>query len=254
MPRFLKITLAYDGTDFSGWQIQNNQRTVQAVVEEALATIHANPVPITAAGRTDTGVHATGQVIHFNSNKDNIPLSKFVDALNFYLPPDVRALTCVEVGSDFHARRSACLRIYKYYLYFSEAPLPHLRRYCVWRRNTPNLNLLNRLAAVLLGEHDFTSFSAAGDVNKSKRRTVVSSCFYPEGFFLVYKIAANAFLWKMVRSIVGTLLDLEANGASVDELKDILEAKNRNAVGPTVAARGLFLDRVVYNQTEEKKI
>jgi tRNA pseudouridine38-40 synthase len=208
--------------------------------------IHALPLSVIAAGRTDSGVHAAGQVIHFDWDKETILPNKLVDAVNFYLPPDVRALACEEVSATFNARHSARLRIYKYYLYFSEAPLPHFRKHCLWRRKQPDIQRLNRLASVLIGEHDFTTFSAAGDVNKSKKREIVSSCFFPEGPFLVYQIAANAFLWKMVRSIVGTLLDLESKVLDSQDLLAKLEAQDRNVVGPTVAARGLFLDKVIY--------
>jgi tRNA pseudouridine38-40 synthase len=250
MTRRFKVLLAYDGTDFAGWQIQDRERTVQAVVEQALAEIHSAPVPTIAAGRTDAGVHAAGQVIHFDSEKANLPVHKVCDALNYYLPPDVRALACQEVSGSFHARRSARLRVYKYYLYFSDAPLPHFRKYCLWRRRQPDLARLNMLAAVLLGEHDFTTFSTAGDKNKSKKRTIVTSCFYPSGPFWVYEIAGNAFLWKMVRSLVGTLLDLESKKADAGLLQAYLAAKDRSLAGPTVAARGLFLDAVRYQQEE----
>lgn len=246
MTRRFKVTLAYDGTEFAGWQIQGQERTVEAVVEQALAEIHGAPIPTIAAGRTDAGVHAAGQVIHFDSDKTNLPVHKVCDALNFYLPPDVRALTCAEVPATFHARRSARLRIYKYYLYFSETPLPHFRKYCLWRRGYPDVGRLNRLASVLLGEHDFSTFSAAGDKNKSKKRNIVTSCFYPSGPFLVYEIAGNAFLWKMVRSLVGTLLELENKKADAGQLRERLAAVDRSQAGPTVAARGLFLDEVRY--------
>jgi tRNA pseudouridine38-40 synthase len=244
--RNIKLTLAYDGSDFCGWQIQNEDRTVQGALQHALEKMHGHPVRITAAGRTDSGVHATGQVANFSTELDSIPASRFRDAINSYLPQDVRVLASEEVPARFHARRSARLRVYSYYILSAPVCPPHMRKYCHWTRRRLDMTRLNQMASLLEGEHDFTSFSARGDRNTSKVRQVSSSSFHAEGSFLVYTIAASSFLWKMVRTVMGTFLMLEDAGQGAEEFRRILEARSRFEAGETAPARGLFLERVVY--------
>jgi tRNA pseudouridine38-40 synthase len=245
--RNIKLTLAYDGTDFVGWQLQKRGRTVQGVLQEGLARMHGHPVHVVVAGRTDSGVHATGQVSNFRSDIDSIAPARFRDAINSYLPPDVRVLESAEVPADFHARRSARLRVYRYYTVCGSVLLPHLRCYRHWVRRRLDLELLSSLAAELVGEHDFTCFSAEGDANASKRRRVSTSAFHMEGDTLVYTIAATSFLWKMVRTIMGTFLMLEEQGRGARDLRLIMDAGVRSNAGGTAPARGLFLERVVYD-------
>jgi tRNA pseudouridine38-40 synthase len=245
--RTIKLTLAYDGTDFCGWQTQKQgERTVQGVLEQALSLIHGHTIKTNAAGRTDSGVHATAQVVHFHTDHETILGERFKDALNSYLPHDVRALQSEEVEESFHARFSARSRLYRYYLYFSPVGLPHFRRFCFRIRRQLNVNELNAAARTVVGVHDFTSFASAGDTSASKEREVYSSCFYPLGPFLVYEIRANAFLWKMVRSLTGTIIHLALHGGDPAGLRDILQARERSAAGPTAPARGLFLEGVCY--------
>jgi tRNA pseudouridine38-40 synthase len=245
--RNIRLTLAYDGSEFCGWQVQSNGRTVQGVIEEGLARMHGHPVRIQGAGRTDTGVHATGQVANFLTDLDSIEGPRWCLALNSYLPRDVRALDSRVVESGFNAKDSARLRAYAYYLYPAPIGPPHIRRYCWKIGRRPDLAVLNRLAAVFLGEHDFTTFAATGDPSKSKARQVVSACFHPEGPFLVFRIAATSFVWKMVRSILGTMLEYEKEGRTSAELAVALAARDRDLAGTSAPARGLFLERVVYD-------
>ena len=245
--RNIRLVLAYDGTDFEGWQVQSRGRTVQGVLEEALLRMHGHPVRVLAAGRTDSGVHATGQVASFRTDIASIPGSRFRDAVNAYLPRDVRVLCSDEVAWEFHARRSARQRVYRYYTVCGPVLLPHLRAYRHWMRRSPDLARLNEMAAVLVGEHDFTCFSAEGDANHSKMRRVDVSAFHREGDTLVYTIAATSFLWKMVRTIMGTLFLLEEQGMGARELRLIMEAGSRANAGATAPAKGLFLERVVYD-------
>ncbi len=246
--RNIKLTLAYDGTDFCGWQIQNEDRTVQGALMQALERIHGHPVRVTAAGRTDSGVHATGQVANFYTEVASIPPERFTDAINAYLPKDVRVLDSREVGPRFHARRSARLRVYRYYILSAPVCPPHLRNYCHWTRRRLDISRLNRMASLLEGEHDFSSFSARGDRNKSKVRQVAASVFHAEGCFLVYTIAATSFLWKMVRTVMGTFLALEEQGLDGEELARIMGARSRFEAGETAPARGLFLEKVEYGE------
>ena len=245
--RNIRLVLAYDGTDFEGWQVQSRGRTVQGVLEEGLERMHGHPVRVLAAGRTDSGVHATGQVASFRTDIASIPGYRFRDAVNAYLPKDVRVVSSDAVAWEFHARRSARQRVYRYYTVCGPVLLPHLRAYRHWMRRSPDLARLNEMAAVLVGEHDFTCFSAEGDANHSKVRRVDVSVFHREGDTLVYTIAATSFLWKMVRTIMGTLFLLEEQGMGARELRLIMEAGSRANAGATAPAKGLFLERVVYD-------
>lgn len=248
--RNIKATVAYDGTDFIGWQVQRKGRTVQGVMQDGLGRMHGHPVHVLAAGRTDSGVHATGQVANFHSDIDSIPPEKFRDAVNSYLPRDVRILASEEVGPRFHARRSARLRVYRYYIVNGPVLLPHLRNYRHWVRRPLDLARLNEMASVLLGEHDFSCFSAEGDANESKVRTVAVSSFHVDGDTVTYTIAATSFLWKMVRTIIGTFLMLEEQGLGAPELLRIIDSGVRANAGGTAPARGLFLERVLYDEED----
>ncbi len=248
MLRNIKVVVAYDGSDFSGWQVQRNQRTVQGVIEKGLARMHNHPVKVIGAGRTDSGVHAIGQVANFITDIESIPAQRYKDALNSYLPHDVRIRESYEVPMDFDSRRWAKARVYKYYIYSGDVGFPHLRNYCIKVRRRPNLSVLNDMASLLIGERDFTSLSSVGDENEKKIRYVYSAAFYPEGEFIVFKIVANAFLWKMVRTIVGTILEFEEAGKRAEDFGKIIEAKDRSLAGATAPARGLFLERVIYDE------
>lgn len=247
MIRNIRVTLAYDGTEFSGWQVQKNARTVQREIEESLRRMHGHPVRIQGAGRTDSGVHASGQVGNFFTDLDSIPPDRWAVALNSYLPPDVRALDSREEAVVFNAKNNAVQRVYRYFLYTGAVGLPHLRLYCWKIRHRPELGALNDLASVFLGEHDFTTFAAAGDSSRSKVRRVDTACFYPEGALLCFKVAASSFVWRMVRSLLGTILEYEQKGLPRSDLAEALAARDRSRAGMSAPARGLFLERVVYD-------
>ncbi len=247
--RNIKMVLAFDGTDFSGWQTQKNSRTVQGTIEAALEKIHNRKIRITGSGRTDSGVHANGQVLSFKTDNSTISAGKFALALNSNLPDDIRIITSCEIHDGFNARFDAVLRSYKYFLSPISILNPVYRNYCHSISFFPDISILNNLARIFIGEHDFTTFTASGDASKTKVRRVVTSCFYVSGSFLVFEIAANAFLWKMVRSIVGTILDYarsRSEKAGARELKAALKAQDRSLAGSTAPAKGLFLDRVSY--------
>ncbi len=222
-------------------------------MQAALERMHGHPVRLTAAGRTDAGVHATGQVANFLTDIDSIPPERFRDAVNSFLPKDVRVLESREVPKTFHARRSAVLREYRYYILSAPVCPPHLRKYCHWVRRRPDIGVLNGMASFLEGEHDCTSFSSRGDKNRNKVRRIDVSSFHADGQFLIYTIAASSFLWKMVRTIVGTFLMLEEAGQGAEEFRRILEARSRFEAGGTASPRGLFLERVVYSDGPDVK-
>jgi len=248
--RNLKVTIGYDGTNFQGWQEQRSGRTIEGEIRKGLFFMHKHPVNINAAGRTDSGVHATGQVINYWSDLDSIPIERYCRALNSFLPLDVRARQVEEVDEAFHARHNARERSYKYYLYPADIPEPHLRIYSDRIVRRPNMNLLNEMAAVLIGTHDFSSFSAPSEEVPNRVRTIYSACFHTEGPYLVFYIAGNGFLWRMVRSLVGSLLTYEAEGLHGSDVAEKLAAKNRKLAGPTAPAWGLFLHRVRYGNEQ----
>jgi len=243
----IRLKLAYDGTDFSGWQRQaKGTRTVQGLVEEALEKIHKKPVALTGSGRTDTGVHAAAQTANFYTSIQSMEASRFVPALNSLLPRDVRVLEAEKTSEDFHARFDARLRTYRYFFIPGFKALPWEQRYA-WRlKRYPDITRLNSYARVLRGEMDFTAFAVPGDKSKSRHRYIFSACFFPEGNRLVFEISANAFLWKMVRSLAGTLINFEEKGFSADYFREVLLSRNRQLAGPTAPAEGLFLWNIEY--------
>jgi len=245
--RNILLTVSYDGTDFCGWQRQDkaNQgkpvRTVQGVLEDAMLKLHKTPVPVTGSGRTDSGVHARAQAVTFLSPIDSIPVEKYLFALNAFLPPDVRINGARQVSEDFSARFSATSRTYRYFMYTGESPLASEMRY-VWSiHHQPDLKTLNEMASCLRGEIDCATFAAAGDASLSTCRYLENAVFFTQGDKLVFEITANAFLWKMVRSITGSLIHFEKAGKDGDFFKSVLESHDRHRAGPTAPAQGLFL-------------
>jgi tRNA pseudouridine38-40 synthase len=244
--RNIRLLIAYDGTDFAGWQRQKERRTVQAILETALETIHKEKKALTGSGRTDAGVHAAGQTANFYTAIANMEGRRFVPALNSLLPQDVRVLDASETYTDFHARFDARSRTYRYHIIAGRAALPHEKRYALqlWRR--PDINRLNSYARLLQGETDCSIFASPGDPSKSRQRHIYGASFFVQGDTLVFEIRANAFLWRMVRSVTGTLLHYEKKGYSDAAFKDILNSRDRSLAGPTVPPSGLFLWKVDY--------
>jgi tRNA pseudouridine38-40 synthase len=243
--RNIKLLVSYDGTDFYGWQAQENGRTVQGTIEEALEKMHGRHVSLTGSGRTDSGVHAKGQTANFYTTIDSIAPQSFVPALNSLLPKDVRILEADEVNGDFHARFSACARTYRYH-FLCRPALPHESRYNLQLRRFPRVDVLNAYGRLLLGETDCSIFTGAGDTSKSKRRYIYSSQFFVETERLIFEIRANAFLRNMVRSIAGTFLHYEEKETSSEKLREIIATGERGLAGPTLPSQGLFLWRVDY--------
>ncbi|MDA3955670.1 tRNA pseudouridine(38-40) synthase TruA [Oceanispirochaeta sp.] len=245
--RKIRLDLSYDGTDFKGWQIQKTSRTVQGEIIGVLNSLHnGKVVSLVGSGRTDSGVHASCQVAHFETTGCSIPSDRFMLALNSKLPRDIRIHKSSEVNLDFHARYDAVMRVYRYYLVHPREQRAHMTPYstpCLLDLSIPELN---RMAQALTGTHDFTSFASAKDSNKNKVRTVHSARFFREGPFTVFRVAGNAFLWKMVRTMVGTILNQYESGGSFDEIRGILDEKNRALAGPSAKPHGLFLDKVIY--------
>ncbi|MBQ6781763.1 MAG: tRNA pseudouridine(38-40) synthase TruA [Treponema sp.] len=251
--RNILLTLSYDGTDFCGWQRQDRAdkgksvRTVQAELEAALEKLHKMPVALQGSGRTDSGVHAAGQAANFFSPIDSIPIERYPLAINAFLPQDIRIHEARLVEDSFSARFSAVSRTYRYFIFCGNSPLATETRY-VWQiHHQPDINVLNEMASFLRGEIDCATFAAAGDASKSTFRYIENAHFYPDGKNLVFEITANAFLWKMVRSLTGTLIFLEKEGKTAADFKRILESCERKNAGPTAPPTGLFLWSVSFD-------
>ncbi len=245
--RAFKLVLEYDGSDFAGWQVQPGQRTVQGVLEEAFSDLAGAAVAVTGAGRTDAGVHALGQVAHAKTDL-SLPAATVAPALNARLPDDVLVRCVDDVPESFHARFDAVSRSYLYLIGRSESPIWRRRRWCV--RSELDLEGTRRSAEILLGEHDFSSFCLAGsDPNHHRCRVgAISLEWEPEyGGMCVLRIEANRFLRGMVRSIVGTLVDVGRGKTTPEEFAAILAAQDRGRAGQTAPAHGLYLAEVKYS-------
>lgn len=258
MSRNLKITLAYDGHEFHGWQIQPGKPTVQGTLSDTIARITGETVLPQGSGRTDAGVHALAQVATCLLESP-IPTARLQIALNDKLPTTIRVLRIEEVPPEFHARHSAKGKTYRYRIYRGAICSPFLAHH-VWHYHWPlNQTLMNQAANLAIGEHDFTSFAAsdpdrttrlreaAEDENEiSNVRTIFASDWRREGEELVYEVRGNGFLHHMVRNLVGTLVEIGKWERPADSLVTILEQRSRSAAGPTAPADGLYLVNVEY--------
>lgn len=245
------LTISYDGTDFCGWQKQTKAgnetyRTVQGEIEAALQKLLKRKTELVGSGRTDSGVHAAGQIANFSSTIKNMEAENYIQALNSMLPKDVRIVNAEKVALNFNARFSSKSRTYRYFCNTQEFTLAHLTRYTWNIRYMPHLLTINKMAQILQGEIDFTTFAASGDMSLRKSRYVEKAFFFMQNEMLVFEITANAFLWRMVRSLVGTMIELEKKGGTEREFAEILHACDRKKAGFTAPAQGLFLWKVSY--------
>jgi tRNA pseudouridine38-40 synthase len=227
-------------------------RTVQAEVEKALQKIHKTHTDVYGSGRTDSGVHAMGQAANFFSPIDSIPAENYVPALNAVLPHDIRVMKAREAPGNFSARFDATSRVYRYFMYCGQVPPATLMPYVWCIRHEPDITLLNNMAVCLKGETDCAAFAAAGDESLSTFRYLEKAVFYRQTAFpavelLVFEIEANAFLWKMVRSVTGSLIECERSGKSAACFADILASGDRKRAGPTAPPQGLFLWEVKFD-------
>jgi len=243
-----RVTLAYDGTDFAGWQRQAGrpERTVQGELETALARLSGGArVAADGAGRTDAGVHALGQVASFRLPRGWHP-ADLARALNALLPGDVRVLEAAKAAPDFHARRCALSKRYRYTLDTGAVQLPTRRRYAAHLAFEPDRGAVHAAAGLFLGRRDFLSLASSGGSARTSVRTVIRSEVRFEAEGLVYEVEADGFLRKMVRSMVGGLLAAGRGACGVGELRDALEARDRRRWPAPAEARGLTLVAVAY--------
>jgi tRNA pseudouridine38-40 synthase len=240
-----KLIVEYDGTDYHGWQIQPDGPTIQGVLEDAIRRMLAEAVRVAAAGRTDAGVHAAGQVVSFTLQRA-VAADTLLRGLNALTPCDISIRDAAVVSDDFDPRRAARSRVYLYRIWNARWPSPFWRRYAWHVAHPLDAERMRAAAAYLVGEHDFTSFQAAGCDAEHAVRRVLRSEIEQTGPLISYTIEATAFLRHMVRNIVGTLVEVGSVGRPPEIVPTLLAARDRTVAGPTAPACGLCLTRVNY--------
>ncbi len=252
--RRIKLTVSYDGSAFSGWQSQTNGEGVQQYLERAIKEITGEELVIFGSGRTDAGVHALGQVCHFDTSSQ-IPSEKFLPALNSKLPKEIRVLESEEKDGTFHSRYTTMAREYNYFVKAYKDFLPFDEAHVTKVEALPPLELLNEYAAIVFGTHDFTTFCSARDSSVSKWRDIyisrweeVSDCYGKKMY--KYVVVGNAFLYHQIRSLVGTMLQMGKKGLSAEEFKHKLDARDRSLALTTAPSDGLYLARISYDEDE----
>lgn len=254
-----KLILAYDGTEFHGWQIQPEHATIQGELAGAIERITGERVLPQGSGRTDAGVHALAQVASFELGAP-IPPENLHRALNRTLPAAIRVLRAEHASPEFHARHSVRAKTYEYRIFQGEICPPWLARFVYALNWLLDVERMRSAAGMVVGEHDFTSFAASDpdlgtrsyvnageDVRPDNVRRIHSSAFsHEDGDLLIYRVRGNGFLHHMVRNLVGTFIDVGRGHIGPEDVKQILEARSRSAAGATAPARGLFLDSVEY--------
>ena len=238
------IQLSYDGTNYHGWQVQQNASSVQEEIEKALAVICRESTEVVGAGRTDTGVHAVFYIAHFDSSLESLDEEKTVFRLNCLLPDDIAVQKIYKVTPDAHARFDATYREYKYYI--SRNKDPFTSKYAERENRDLNLDLMNDAAQTLFDYTDFTSFSKLGSDVKTNNCRIFKAVWEDMGDHLIFTVRADRFLRNMVRAIVGTLLEVGLEKKSVQDFRAVIEKKDRSSAGASVAAKGLFLVDIGY--------
>ncbi len=249
----IAMVVEYDGSRYAGSQFQRSLPTIQSELEAALYKLNGEAVRVSLASRTDAGVHARGQVVSFNTTA-GLPLRAYTHGLNYYLPPDIAVRSACVAGMDFNPRRHALRREYEYYITNSATRSP------LWQGRTCHvpgaldIALMDQACQVLVGTHDFTSFTSRLEGVKSAVRHVYQAGMRREGELVVFKILANAFLPHQVRYIVGTLIRTGQKRLAVDEVKTILQACQPSLAGPVAPACGLYLNRIEYAKYFKEEI
>lgn len=247
--RKIKLLVSYDGTAYHGFQRQANALTIQEVLEKRLARIFGHSLTVTGAGRTDAGVHAYGQVVHFLTT-GSIPVAKIPLAAKSVLPADIVVLQAEIAAPEFHARKSAKSKIYVYRLYLHDLPSPFFRNYA-WHVNRPlKIEVMHETAKLLVGTHDFSSFRAAGGEAVNPVRTILEASCRRREDMAEFMFWGTGFLYHMVRNLVGTLVDVGSGKITAGDFDRILKSRDRKQAGMTAPPQGLYLQKVLYDQTE----
>ncbi len=250
--RNILLTIAYDGKNYHGWQVQNNAVTVQEVFQNALFQVIGEKADIKGCSRTDAGVHANMYCISFKT-EFRIPVERIPHALNNFLPPSIAVLSAKEVPEDFHARYSCQGKEYIYKIWNAEFRNPFLDGYAYHYWYSLDIDKMNKASEYIVGYHDFTSFCTLTNRKKGDLHRTVKNLFTKrEGDMVILTIEADGFLYNMVRIIVGTLLYVSQGKIAPEAIPDIIKAENRKLSGPTAPPDGLYLNRVFYQKGEEK--
>lgn len=234
------LTVAYDGTNYHGWQIQPNVVTVESVLNETLSTLLQEEIKVIGASRTDTGVHALGNIAVFDTQA-RMPAEKISYALNQRLPQDIRIQASREVPQDFHPRRRNSRKTYEYKIWNSAFPMPIYRLYSHFTYVPLDVNAMQRAANYLVGEHDFKSFCSIGTTAETTVRTIYKIAVKRLDEMITIRIVGSGFLYNMVRIIAGTLMEVGKGSLAPEKITEILKACDRAAAGPTAPACGLLL-------------
>lgn len=239
------IRVAYDGTAYSGWQMQPNALTIEEVLNRAINNLFKQNIEIIGASRTDAGVHAYGNVAVFDVDT-RMPAEKICYALNQRLPEDVKVVESSQVADDFHPRHCDCTKTYEYQIWNDKFENPMARLYSHFYYGELSLEAMKEACQYFLGEHDFTSFCSAGSQVQSKVRAIYSLEVVRQDKMIKIRVTGNGFLYNMVRIIAGTLIKVGQGDIKPSDISGIIDAKDRNAAGPTAPARGLALVEIKY--------
>lgn len=234
------LTVAYDGTAYHGWQVQPNGVTIEGELNSVLKELTGEEIQVIGASRTDAGVHGLCNIAVFDT-ESNIPGEKFSYALNQRLPEDIKVVDSCEVAEDFHPRHVSSKKTYEYKIYNAKFPDPTKRLYSHFTYTSLNVEKMQQAATYLVGEHDFKSFCAPAAVVETTVRTLYKAEVIQDEEYIRIRVQGNGFLYNMVRIIAGTLMEVGSGKRQPEDIKIILEAKDRNAAGPTAPARGLML-------------
>ena len=241
----VKLTIAYDGTNYCGWQVQPNGITIEEVINKTLQKLTGEPILVIGASRTDSGVHAMGNVAVFDT-ETTIPADRIAMALNQRLPEDIVIVKSEEVPLDFHPRYCDCSKTYEYHIINTRIPVPTKRLTNYFVSYNLNLDHMRQAASYLVGEHDFVSFCNVRTDVENTVRTITALDIIENGNEITVRITGNGFLYNMVRIIVGTLIRVGRGFYTPEKVKEILEAKDRKAAGVTAPAHGLMLMEINY--------
>lgn len=241
----IALKIQYDGILFNGWQIQLEGRTVQQELESAVSKFYQEKIFVVASGRTDTGVHATGQIVHLNVPKGRA-LASICSGINSFLPLDISVVNCYEVDKKFHARFNAVEREYKFVIYNHPFRSVIWDKRSLWVRNTIDFKLFKETLLNLVGEHDFASFCKKRSADQNTVRVIKQIRVKQYDEIIEVYIVGNGFLHNMIRIIIGTALDINKNKKSSDYIKKMLEDVDRNSAGKTASPHGLYLNQIKY--------
>lgn len=241
----VKLVVAYDGTNYHGWQVQDNGITIEKVLNRTISELVQEDIKVIGASRTDAGVHAWGNVAVFDT-ESRIPGDKFSFALNQRLPEDIRIQESCEVDADFHPRYADTVKTYEYNILNRRFELPSKRLYAAFCYYPMDIERMNQAAAYLVGEHDFKSFCSAGAQVQTTVRTIYAVNVTKHDDMVHIRITGNGFLYNMVRIIAGTLMQVGTGLMEPEQVKEILEARDRSKAGPTAVAKGLTLVEIRY--------